>query len=153
MLEDLAVEISRRRYIYLGLSKVIIRCTYFIFCRGNKSWPNPELLSIKYSISTIPPPSLQSLLPLSTSSTPLLSSSTALSTSSSSLHHHAYNLFSFCNSFFNVNVVPINYLVILRFLSSDGHQGAATPPPPNILEVNNFCSKTVGKCDVILLKQ
>ena len=33
---------------------VAIRCTYYAFCRRNKSWPNPELLDFTYFIHYFP---------------------------------------------------------------------------------------------------
>ena len=35
--------------IMITIKKVVsitIRCTYYIFCRRNKSWPNPDLLDL-----------------------------------------------------------------------------------------------------------
>ena len=49
------IRISRPKLQKLHLMEVVsiaIRCTYYEFCRRNKSWPNPELLDFQlfYSI-------------------------------------------------------------------------------------------------------
>ena len=46
MCDALAVDMRHRRYLISKLSNTIIRTTYYIFCRRNKPWNSPELLSI-----------------------------------------------------------------------------------------------------------
>ena len=46
MCDALAVAMEHRRYLISKLSNTIIRTTYYIFCRRNKPWNSPELLSI-----------------------------------------------------------------------------------------------------------
>ena len=46
MFDDLAVDMGHRRYLISKLSGTIIPTTYYIFCRRNKQWNSPELLSI-----------------------------------------------------------------------------------------------------------
>ena len=46
MCDALAVDMGHRRYLISKLSNTIIRTTYYIFCRRNKPWNSPELLSI-----------------------------------------------------------------------------------------------------------
>ena len=43
MLKDLHFDTTRQQQIIMKASNIAIRCTYFIFCRRNKSWPGPEL--------------------------------------------------------------------------------------------------------------
>ena len=43
MLKDLHFDTTRQQQIIMTASIIAIRCTYFIFCRRNKSWPGPEL--------------------------------------------------------------------------------------------------------------
>ena len=47
MCDALAVDMGHRRYLISKLSNTIIWATYNIFCRRNKPWNNPELLTIK----------------------------------------------------------------------------------------------------------
>ena len=46
MCDALAVDMRHRRYLISKLSNTIIQTTYYIFCRRNKPWNSPELLSI-----------------------------------------------------------------------------------------------------------
>ena len=32
-------------YVINKITEVAIRCSYMIYCKRNKDWPNPELLS------------------------------------------------------------------------------------------------------------
>ena len=46
MLTDLNFEEKTRKYTLLKSMIIGIRCTYYIFCRINKNWTNPELLNL-----------------------------------------------------------------------------------------------------------
>ena len=45
MLTDLQFDTATKNYIVRKLTTIAIRISYYIFCRRNKEWPNPELLS------------------------------------------------------------------------------------------------------------
>ena len=45
MLKDLNYNPSTRNYIVRKISNIAIRTTYYIFCRRDKDWNNPNLLS------------------------------------------------------------------------------------------------------------
>ena len=45
MLTDLQFDAATKNYILRKLTTIAIRTSYYIFCRRNKEWPNPELLS------------------------------------------------------------------------------------------------------------
>ena len=44
MMDDLGFDKNRRSQIIKKIINVSVRCTYYIFCRRNKPWTNPELL-------------------------------------------------------------------------------------------------------------
>ena len=46
MLTDLQFDAVTKNYILRKLTTIAIRTSYYIFCRRNKEWPNPELISI-----------------------------------------------------------------------------------------------------------
>ena len=43
ILKGLHFDTTRQQQIIMKASNIAIRCTYFIFCKRNKSWPGPEL--------------------------------------------------------------------------------------------------------------
>ena len=45
MLTDLNFDETTKNHALLTSMNIAIRCTYYIFCRRNKSWTNPELLN------------------------------------------------------------------------------------------------------------
>ena len=45
MCKDLDVNQNHLRFIIKKTSNIIIRSTYFIFCRSNKPWTSPDLIS------------------------------------------------------------------------------------------------------------
>ena len=45
MLTDLQFDAATKSYILRKLTTIAIRTSYYIFCRRNKEWPNPELIS------------------------------------------------------------------------------------------------------------
>ena len=45
MLTDLQFDAATKNYILRKLTTIAIRTSYYIFCRRNKKWPNPELKS------------------------------------------------------------------------------------------------------------
>ena len=45
MLTDLNFDEATKKHTLLKSMNIAIRCTYYIFCRRNKSWTNPELLN------------------------------------------------------------------------------------------------------------
>ena len=45
MCDALSVDVGHRRYLISKLCNTIIRTTYYIFCRRNKPWDSPEILS------------------------------------------------------------------------------------------------------------
>ena len=45
MLTDLHFDTATKNYIVRKLTTIAIRTSYYIFCRRNKEWPHPELLS------------------------------------------------------------------------------------------------------------
>ena len=47
MLTDLNFDEKTKKHTLLTSLNIAIRCTYYIFCRRNKSWANPELLNFK----------------------------------------------------------------------------------------------------------
>ena len=44
MLKDLDVEVSIQRRLISKIVNIAIRSTYFIFCRRNKDWTDPDLM-------------------------------------------------------------------------------------------------------------
>ena len=44
MMDDLGFDKNRRSQIIKKIINVSVRCTYYIFCRRNIPWANPELL-------------------------------------------------------------------------------------------------------------
>ena len=44
MLKDLNFNQNLTHQIIMKASNIAIRCTYYIYCRRNKQWSNPELL-------------------------------------------------------------------------------------------------------------
>ena len=45
MMKDLGFDDKTRPFIVRRLMAISIRATYYIFCRRNKDWPNPEYLT------------------------------------------------------------------------------------------------------------
>ena len=45
MLADLPFHAATKNYILGKITTIAIRTSYYIFCRRNKEWPDPELLS------------------------------------------------------------------------------------------------------------
>ena len=50
MLKDLNFNQSLTHHMIMKASNIAIRCTYYIYCRRNKQWSNPELLQYWYSM-------------------------------------------------------------------------------------------------------
>ena len=44
MMDDLGFDNNSRYKITKKIINLSVRCTYYIFCRRNKAWTNPELL-------------------------------------------------------------------------------------------------------------
>ena len=44
MLEDLKLDKNAQKHIIRKIINIAIRCSYYVFCRRNKSWTNPDLL-------------------------------------------------------------------------------------------------------------
>lgn len=44
MLDKLGVDQKQQDYCVKHMTTIAIRTTYYIFCRRNKEWENPELL-------------------------------------------------------------------------------------------------------------
>ena len=45
MLTDLQLDDKTKKNALLKAMKIAVRCTYYVFCRRNKSWTNPDLLT------------------------------------------------------------------------------------------------------------
>ena len=45
MLKDLEMDMHCRKYLARKIINTCIRSTYYIFCKRNKEWDNPELMS------------------------------------------------------------------------------------------------------------
>ena len=45
MLKDLEMDMHCRKYLVRKIINTCIRSTYYIFCKRNKEWDNPELMS------------------------------------------------------------------------------------------------------------
>ena len=45
MLTDLQLDDKTKKNALLKTMKIAVRCTYYIFCRRNKSWTHPDLLT------------------------------------------------------------------------------------------------------------
>ena len=45
MMKDLDFDENTRKFIVRRLMAISIRATYYFFCRRNKDWLNPELLT------------------------------------------------------------------------------------------------------------
>ena len=45
MLNDFNLDQNSQNYSTKKVVSIAIRCTYYVFCRRNKSWPNPDLLA------------------------------------------------------------------------------------------------------------
>ena len=45
MLKDLEMDMHCRKYLFRKIINTCIRSTYYIFCKRNKEWDNPELMS------------------------------------------------------------------------------------------------------------
>ena len=45
MLKDLEIYMHGRKYLVRKIINTCIRSTYYIFCKRNKEWDNPELMS------------------------------------------------------------------------------------------------------------
>ena len=45
MLTDLQLDDKTKKNALLKTMNIAMRCTYYIFCRRNKSWTNPDLLN------------------------------------------------------------------------------------------------------------
>ena len=46
LLSDLGLDKQRQHHCYRKIISIAIRATYYIFCRRNKEWENPELMNI-----------------------------------------------------------------------------------------------------------
>ena len=44
MLTDLHFNETTKQNVILKTMNIAVRCSYYIFCRRNKSWTNPDLL-------------------------------------------------------------------------------------------------------------
>ena len=44
MLKDLDIEVPIQRRLLSKVMNIAIRSTYYIFCRRNKDWTNPDLM-------------------------------------------------------------------------------------------------------------
>ena len=44
MLKDLDIEVSIQRRLLSKIMNIAIRSTYFLFCRRNKDWTDPDLM-------------------------------------------------------------------------------------------------------------
>ena len=44
MMDDLGLDNNSRNQVIKNIINLSVRCTYYIFCRRNKAWTNPELL-------------------------------------------------------------------------------------------------------------
>ena len=53
IMKDLGFDDNTRSFIVRRLMAISIRATYYIFCRRNKEWPNPEHLTLKLFFYTI----------------------------------------------------------------------------------------------------
>ena len=45
MLEDLKFDRTCRHYIVKKMMAIAVRTSYYVFCRRNKDWDNPELMT------------------------------------------------------------------------------------------------------------
>ena len=45
MLEDLKFDETCRHYVVKNIMAIAVRTSYYVFCRGNKDWENPELMT------------------------------------------------------------------------------------------------------------
>ena len=45
MMKELGIDNSTQKVIIKKIMKIAVRCTYYVFCRRNKAWTNPELLN------------------------------------------------------------------------------------------------------------
>ena len=44
MLDDLKFDKTAQKHIIRKMMNIAIRCSYYVFCRRNKAWNNPDLL-------------------------------------------------------------------------------------------------------------
>ena len=44
MLEETGMDKAIQRKLMMKISNIAIRCTYYIFCKRNKEWTNPDLI-------------------------------------------------------------------------------------------------------------
>ena len=44
MFDDLKLEKTAQKYILKKVMNIAIRCSYYMFCRRNKPWTNPDLM-------------------------------------------------------------------------------------------------------------
>ena len=49
MLEDLKLDKNAQKHIIRKIINIAIRCSYYVFCRRNKSWTNPDLLDFSFT--------------------------------------------------------------------------------------------------------
>ena len=49
MLEDLKLDKNAQKHIIRKIINVAIRCSYYVFCRRNKSWTNHDLLDFLFT--------------------------------------------------------------------------------------------------------
>ena len=45
MMKELGIGNSTQKVIIKKIMNIGVRCTYYVFCRRNKAWTNPELLN------------------------------------------------------------------------------------------------------------
>ena len=45
MMKELGIDNSTQKVIIKKIMNIAVRCTYYVFCRRNKAWTNPELLN------------------------------------------------------------------------------------------------------------
>ena len=46
MLEDLKFDKTCRHYVVKKMMAIAVRTSYYVFCRRNKDWDNPELMTL-----------------------------------------------------------------------------------------------------------
>ena len=49
IMKELGIDNSTQKAIIEKIMNIAVRCTYYVFCRRNKAWANPELLNLDLS--------------------------------------------------------------------------------------------------------
>ena len=47
MMKDLGIDTNDQKSVIEKIMNVAVRCTYYVFCQGNKTWTNSDLLNLQ----------------------------------------------------------------------------------------------------------